>query len=252
VFSLSWGERRLANVHKLLRVARRYEASEGRDLRGFLDHVAHQQDGLSGTEPDAPVADDESDAVRLMSIHAAKGLEFGTVCVADLGRAQNLGVPDLLVDGNRMGLRLARLDGSEATPTLDFEELCEERRRAQAEEEERILYVAMTRARERLLLSGAVDFERWPEQKLGAPAISWLGPALVAELPASVQTLQSPVREFVVSASDGKRLRVGCKLNAPDTVGALLCLDWLPSPRGGDRPLSTIDVNTIAIEKEEE
>jgi ATP-dependent helicase/nuclease subunit A len=250
VLSLSWGERRLANVHKLLRVARRYEASEGRDLRGFLDHVAHQQDGLSGTEPDAPVADDESDAVRLMSIHAAKGLEFGTVCVADLGRAQNLGVPDLLVDGDRMGLRLARLDGSEATPTLDFEELCEERRRAQAEEEERILYVAMTRARERLLLSGAVDFERWPEQKLGAPAISWLGPALVAELPASVQTLQSPVRELVVSASDGTRLRVGCQLNAPDTVGALLCLDWLPSPRGGDRPLSPIDVNTIAIEEE--
>ena len=46
VLASGWGERRLANVHKLLRLARRYEASEGRDLRGFLDHVAHQQDGL--------------------------------------------------------------------------------------------------------------------------------------------------------------------------------------------------------------
>ena len=54
VLTLSWPERRLANVHKLLRVARRYEAGEGRDLRGFLDHVAHHQEGLSGAEPDAP------------------------------------------------------------------------------------------------------------------------------------------------------------------------------------------------------
>ncbi len=39
VLGLDWGERRLANVHKLLRLARRFEASEGRDLRAFLDHV---------------------------------------------------------------------------------------------------------------------------------------------------------------------------------------------------------------------
>ncbi len=246
VMSLSWSERRLANVHKLLRMARRYEASEGRDLRGFLDHVAHQQDGISGAEPDAPVAGGESDAVRLMSIHAAKGLEFGVVCVADLGRAQNLGVPDLLVDGDRIGLRLARLDGLEATLTLDFDELCEERRRAQAEEEERILYVAMTRARERLLLSGAVDLENWPEQKLGAPAISWLGPALVAELPASVQMLESPVRGLAVSASDGTRLWVGCRLNAPETVGVVLRLDWTLSARSDVASSAPISANAIA------
>jgi ATP-dependent helicase/nuclease subunit A len=41
VLSLTWGERRLANVHKLIRLARRFEAQEGRDLRGFLDHIAH-------------------------------------------------------------------------------------------------------------------------------------------------------------------------------------------------------------------
>jgi ATP-dependent helicase/nuclease subunit A len=246
LMSLSWGERRLANVHKLLRVARSYEASEGRDLRGFLDHVAHQQDGMSGAEPDAPVADGESDAVRLMSIHAAKGLEFGVVCVADLGRAQNLAVPDLLVDGDRIGLRLARLDGLEATLTLDFDELCEERRRAQAEEEERILYVAMTRARERLLLSGAIDLEHWPELKLGAPAISWLGPALVAQLPTSVQTLESPVRDLPVSVSDGTRLQVGCRLNAPETVGVVLRLDWTLSARSDVASSAPISANAIA------
>ncbi len=221
VLGLDWAERRLANVHKLLRLARRFEASEGRDLRGFLDHVAHQLQLSSGPEPDGPVAGVEPDAVRLMSIHAAKGLEFPVVCIADLGRTQNLGVPDLLVDGDRVGLRLVRLDGAEATPALDFQALCEERKRAQAEEEERIVYVGMTRARERLLLSGAVDFERWPEPRLGASTISWLAPALAPELPAIAQShLLSggqAVLDLYVGAAGAASVR--CRLNAPHAQG---------------------------------
>jgi ATP-dependent exoDNAse (exonuclease V) beta subunit len=228
VLALDRGELRLANVHKLLRLARQFEASEGRDLRGFLDYVAHQQSAPGG-EPDAGVGDGETDAVRLMSVHAAKGLEFPVVCVADLGRAQNTTVPDLLVDPDggsadwggprgRIGLRLLHLDGADPSPTLDFEELCRERKRAQAEEEERILYVAMTRAQERLLLSGAVDFERWPQARIGAPMISWLGPALAGELPAIVREARDPSRDLTVGAEG--RTRVRCWLNAPRT-GAL-------------------------------
>jgi ATP-dependent exoDNAse (exonuclease V) beta subunit len=234
LLSQEWGQRRLANVHKLLRLARRFEASEGRDLRGFLDHAARHERANGGAvvaEPDAPVDDVEPDAVRLMSIHASKGLEFPVVCVADLGRAPNMGVPDLLVDGERIGLRLARLDGGEAVPSLAFEELCETRKRAQAEEEERILYVAMTRARDRLILSGAVDFERWPEQRQGAPAISWLGPALAADLPTLVKELERPVRDLTVGAS--ARTTVRCRLNAPATVGTVLRRNASMGARGG-------------------
>jgi ATP-dependent helicase/nuclease subunit A len=235
VLEREWGERRLANVHKLLRLARSFEASEGRDLRGFLDHVAGLRAPASGgtspaAEPDAPVADVEPDAVRLMSIHAAKGLEFPVVCVADLGRAPNMGVPDLLVDGERIGLRLARLDGAEAIPSLEFDELCQDRKRAQAEEEERILYVAMTRARERLIMSGAVDFERWPEPRQGAPAISWLGPALAADLPMLAKDFAQPVHDLPVGVSDGARVR--CRLNVPATVGAVPRVE---SPEGCGR-----------------
>ncbi len=216
-----WGERRLANVHKLLRLARRFEASEGRDLRGFLDHAARHREWRNGmasviAEPDAPVAEVEPDAVRLMSIHAAKGLEFPVVCVADLGRAPNMGVGDLLLDGERIGLRLARLDGEEAIPSIEFDELCQDRKRAQSEEEERILYVAMTRARERLILSGAVDFERWPDARQGAPTISWLGPALAAELPMLVSESAQPVHDLRVG-QDGRTV-VRCRLSTPATV----------------------------------
>jgi ATP-dependent exoDNAse (exonuclease V) beta subunit len=250
VLGLEWGERRLANVHKLLRLARRFEASEGRDLRGFLDYVAHQEDRMNGAvaEPDAPVAGVEPDAVGLMSIHAAKGLEFPVVCVADLGRALNMSVPDLLVDGDRIGLRLVRLDGEEARSSLDFDLLCEERKRAQAEEEERILYVAMTRARERLLLSGAVDFERWPEQRRGAPTISWLGPALAADLPAIALALEQPVCDLAVGASGDARVRL--RLNAPTQpfglcapVGTVLRRESLsPARRSGALRSAAADV----------
>ncbi len=236
VLGLDWAERRLANVHKLLRLARRFEAGEGRDLRGFLDHVEHLQ-GAVGAEPDAPVEGVEPDAVRLMTIHAAKGLEFPVVCLADLGRQPNIQTPDLLVDGERVGLRLVRLDGAGSSPTLDYEELSQERRAREAEEEDRILYVAMTRARERLLLSGAVDFERWPASRQAPTAISWLGPALSADLPALVADL--PTRADSADAAvldlqigDGLA-RVRCRLNAPATVGSVLRLEGGEGAAGG-------------------
>ncbi len=240
VLGLEWGERRLANVHKLLRLARRFESSEGRDLRGFLDQIDHLMDARSGAEPDAPVEASEPDAVRLMSIHAAKGLEFAVVCVADLGRAQNTRVGDLLVDGESVGLQLLRLDGAGGTPALDFERLCERRRAAEAEEEDRILYVAMTRARERLILSGAVDFERWPDERQGASTIAWLGPALVAGLPALVQGAEWSARDLPLappltraaagegSAMPGHGALVRCVLSKPASVGVVLCMDREP------------------------
>ncbi len=194
-------ERRVANVRKLVELARAWERSEGRDLRGFLDEAAFQLRASGGAgrpagaeaiaEPDALVDDEASpDAVRLMSVHAAKGLEFDVVCVADLGRAPSMGVPDLLVSGGaacegggRIGVRLVGLEDLEPRPALEYTQLAAERREAQAQEEDRIVYVAMTRARERLLLSGAVDFAGWPRQRAGAAPIAWLGPALAPQLP---------------------------------------------------------------------
>jgi ATP-dependent helicase/nuclease subunit A len=243
VLSLEWGERRLANIHKLLRLARRFEAAEGRDLRGFLDHVAHREAFSEGSEPHAPTGS-EPDAVRLMTIHAAKGLEFPVVCLADLGRAPAGTPPDLLVDGERLGLRLVRLDGSPPVGCLRYEELCEERRHAEAAEEERIVYVALTRARERLLLSGSCDFERLPTahqpggqptpgsgtgqgggRGVGRAPINWLAPALVPELPALARTLERPVADLAVAGGSGVEAR--CWLNSPATVGRVLREDSL-------------------------
>ncbi len=214
VLSLGWGERRLANVHKLIRLARRFEAEEGRDLRGFLDHVAHVEAAL-GREADAPVGDGEVDAVRLMSIHSSKGLEFPVVCVADLGREPNLRVPDLLVDvdAGRVGLRLLRLDDPEPVASLDYEELRAERRHAQEQEEDRVLYVALTRAQDRLVLSGSVAFERWPALRPGVAPIAWLAPALVPDACALAASEAPPTGPLTVELGNG--LSVRCLFNAP-------------------------------------
>ena len=212
VLALEWGERRLANVHKLLRLARRFESDEGRDLRAFLDRVEYLASSAR-VEPDAPVEGVEPDAVRLMTVHAAKGLEFAVVCVADLGRQPSSRMPDLLVDGDRVGLRLMRLDGAASAPALAYEELCAERRAREAEEEDRIAYVAMTRARELLLLSGAVKFERWPRSGPGAAPISWLGPALSPQLPALVA--ERAGETYLLAGAPGAGAGVLCRLNSP-------------------------------------
>ena len=220
VLSLGWGERRLANVHKLGRLARRFEEHEGRDLRGFLDHVAHLEQALGGREADAPAGDGDGnlDAVRLMSIHAAKGLEFPVVCVADLGRDPNLRVPDLLVDGPgaRAGLRLLELGNPEPASALDYDELRQERRVGQEEEEDRILYVALTRAENRLLLSGSASFARWPDPKPGVAPIAWLAPALVPDAPMLAACEQPPSGPVTIDVGEG--LLVRCSFNSPATA----------------------------------
>ena len=225
VLSLEWGQRRLANMHKLIGLSRSFEAREGRDLRGFLDHVAHAE---LGREADAPVGNPRSpesggelDAVRLMSIHAAKGLEFPVVCVADLGREPPRRAPDLLVDaasGGRVGLRLRTFANPDSVPALAYEELCEARTLAQEEEEDRVLYVACTRAEDRLLLSGAVPFARWPAVKPGVAPIAWLGPALVSDAPGLASSDARPVGAV---ALDGGGLPVRCVFNSPLGAGDL-------------------------------
>lgn len=217
VLARDWGERRLSCVHKLLRLARAFEAQEGRDLRDFLDYVAHVESARGGREPESGPAE-QVDAVCLMSIHAAKGLEFPVVCVADLGRELNLRQPDLLVDADgRVGLRLHDLERAEASAALAYEQLCAERRAAQEEEEDRILYVACTRAQERLLLSGSASFERWPAPREGAAPIAWIAPALVPDLQTLIQAESLSAGPVRVQA--GEELTVRCVLNSPQTAG---------------------------------
>jgi ATP-dependent helicase/nuclease subunit A len=113
--------------------------------------------------------------VRVMTIHNAKGLEFPVVAVGGLGRNLRPGGrgPDLnLGRGSggqaRVGMRLARL-GARSVDLYERESLAEEALTLDSAEELRLFYVAATRARERLLLSGVVPANRPPELKPTTP-----------------------------------------------------------------------------------
>ncbi len=184
------GRRRLANVRKLMRLGREFEAENGPDLRGFLDVIGERQADRGGDprESEAPVEGEGLNAIRLMTIHRAKGLEFPTVCVADLGRSVRPPADIIRVaSGGRFGLRLSRSGTGVRVNALDFEEIGDERKLAEEAEERRLFYVAMTRAQERLVLSGATRFEGWTATgaKGGGP-VAWIAPAFVPELGARI------------------------------------------------------------------
>jgi ATP-dependent exoDNAse (exonuclease V) beta subunit len=189
VLAMPGGQRRLANVRKLMRLAREHEAAHGPDLRAFLVLVARRARTGAGAgearESEAPVEGEALDAVRLMTIHRAKGLEFEVVCVADLGRGPRWRAELIRVgrDG-RFGLRLAEPGTGRRESALDYKTLGEERLAAEAREERRLFYVAMTRARERLILSGAAKLDAWPALDGpggGGGPIAWIGPAVAEQ-----------------------------------------------------------------------
>ena len=79
------GRRRYANLRKLARLARSYEELRGPDVEGFVRFVA-DQDAAGASELEAVAEEEGADVIRLLTIHAAKGLEFKVVVVSDAGR----------------------------------------------------------------------------------------------------------------------------------------------------------------------
>jgi ATP-dependent helicase/nuclease subunit A len=158
------GAQRYANVGRFLNLAQKFDRFQRQGLYRFLKFIEAQRE--AEVEPEvAPVADEN--AVRLMSIHQSKGLEFPVVAVANLAKPFNTqDAHGEIIFDEKLGLcpKVKPPHTNRRYPSLPHWLAQRHQRREQAGEELRLLYVAMTRARDTLILTGNVTEKKWTEQ----------------------------------------------------------------------------------------
>jgi len=145
------GEQVLANVLHISDLARRYEAEGGLSFRGFVDML--RQAALRAQAPEAPILEEGSEGVRLMTVHRAKGLEFPIVILADIGCRLSQREASRHLASER-GLCAMQLGGWAPLDLLEHRD--EEGARDEAEGV-RLAYVAATRARDVLVVPAIGD-----------------------------------------------------------------------------------------------
>lgn len=165
------GERRRANLDFLLEQSIEFESGSYSGLFRFLRYLEKQEKRELGTD-EAKVIQDGSDAVRIMTIHASKGLEYPIVFMPDLSSNINEGdLSRLLLFDEALGIGPQIVDGRERVKYRSLQQIAlKEKKRSELYAEEiRLLYVAMTRAKQKLYLSASVKSSKLEKLNLDEP-----------------------------------------------------------------------------------
>ncbi|AKT44210.1 UvrD-helicase domain-containing protein [Chondromyces crocatus] len=163
------GEQALANVLRVMDLGRRFENSGATSFRAFVERLA--ADAERGEAAEAPVVEEGTEGVRIMTVHRAKGLEFPVVILADPTTPAVHQNPSRYVDPER-GLWAESIAGCLPVELWDRRE---EVLRRDREESVRLAYVAATRARELLVVPAVGDATG---TTIGEPWLDVLNPVL--------------------------------------------------------------------------
>lgn len=221
------GETRRANLDMLVEKAIAYEATSYKGLFHFIRYIEKLKK-YNTDFGEANTAGEQENTVRIMSIHKSKGLEFPVVFLAGMGKRFNKqdAYSTLLMDGDLgLGTDFLELERRLKTPTLKKQAI---RRRLELEamgEELRVLYVAMTRAKEKLVMTAAdrslaSKLEKWESVPLNKGEVpytilsgagSFLDWLLMSVSGGPIQVSQVPVRELVGREVRRQALRIGLR-----------------------------------------
>ncbi|MEY9091745.1 helicase-exonuclease AddAB subunit AddA [Paenibacillus sp. RC84] len=241
VGAMPGGQQRQANLRALYDRARQYENTSLRGLFRFLRFIERMKD-TGGDLGTARALGEQEDVVRIMSIHKSKGLEFPVVFVAGLGKMFNqrdLLDPFLIHKELGFGPRFVDTKLRVGYPTLPQLAIRRRMRIETLAEELRVLYVALTRAREKLFLLGTVrsldkqlqgwgrhlEKNSWPlpddEVARARSYLDWLGPALMRHRDASLWREKAGLQEHSppALAADGSKWRF--EVIAPEELAAM-------------------------------
>ncbi|MGR3311588.1 MAG: UvrD-helicase domain-containing protein [Candidatus Brocadiales bacterium] len=150
------GKQKYANLRKITELTRSFEKRDLFEAEDFF-RIVDDLKLMEIRESEAPTDIEEGDVVKLMTIHAAKGLEFPVVIVPDIGRVRTNRVEDFVFsvqDGISFIIKNS-LTGVEETP-LSYNQITSQMKTKELKESACLFYVAMTRSKEHLILSGSV------------------------------------------------------------------------------------------------
>ncbi|MHB2021437.1 MAG: PD-(D/E)XK nuclease family protein [Candidatus Xenobia bacterium] len=186
IVPLFQGPQKVANVRKLVDMAREYEENGAYNFRGFVRYLTELVDDRA-REPEYPVWAEKADVVRIMTVHQAKGLQFPIVIVPQLSRESSARVPALRFHREHGVVAKVRADAYH--PWLRphaFSVVDDEMRSRELEESKRLFYVAVTRAADHVILSGPANCREgtwgyWLQRFNRLPVVEHVPPAPVLE-----------------------------------------------------------------------
>ncbi|BCZ29679.1 helicase-exonuclease AddAB subunit AddA [[Clostridium] scindens] len=219
------GEQRKANLEMLAEKARVFESTSYKGLFHFIRYIEQLQK-YDVDYGEASIEDEQSDTVRIMTIHKSKGLEFPIVFVAGMGKRFNMqDARSSVVLHSKMGVGLDAIHIANRTksPSLVKKIIQKEEALDSLGEELRVLYVALTRAKEKLIITGTIPNleKKMPLYEMGitfgrlskaSTYWDWILPAVSSvppEVPIAVKRIafDDIVKEEVIEETAGRMTR---------------------------------------------